>query len=291
MPRTIDEGFRDFLGWLTPTCGESIAASGHRSTVQACLANSYALKRFLRIGSFGNGTSICGYSDVDYLAEVSNDDLSANSFNSLRTLRGILDDRFPRTNVGVRCPAVEVPFGTDARDHTEVVLGFDTGKRVSGHIVYGIPDCTGGWMATAPDAHKAYVVAQDDRLGRKVRPLIRFLKAWKFFRNVPISSFYLEMRVAEYASSEKSIEYGYDVARVLKWLQDLGLARLQDPAGVSGYIRAAKTDQQLNNAYSKLETAATRAANARGRENMGDISGAFDWWRLLYDDQFPRYYR
>ena len=290
MPRTIDEGFRDFLAWLTPTGGESEAARSHRATVQGCLANNYTLKRFLRIGSFGNGTSISAFSDVDYLAEVSPANLSSDSNHCLRRLRGFLDYRFPRSEVGVRCPAVEVPFGTNARNHTEVVLAYDTKKRVGGHIIYGIPNCQGGWMLTAPDAHKAYVVREDERLNRRVRPLIRFVKAWKFYRNVPISSFYLEMRVAQYATARASIVYSYDLARFLKGLLDTGLARLQDPVGVSGYVYACDTQVQLDDALSKLRRAAIRAADARQCVRSGDYSDAFVWWQLLYKDKFPPYY-
>ena len=44
----------------------------------------------------------------------------------------------------------------------------------------------------SPDAHNAYVASIDTKFGGKVKPLIRFIKAWKYFRDVPISSFYLE---------------------------------------------------------------------------------------------------
>lgn len=291
MPRTVDEGFRDFLVNLTPSTTESDAAKNHRASLKACLENNYTLYRFVRIGSFGNGTSISGYSDVDYLAEVSANNLSTDSTYCLSKLRNVLDARFPYTGVGVRCPTVHVPFGTNAKDATEVVLAYDTGRTSGGNTIYGIADCMGSWKDAAPDAHKAYVLEQDSRLSNKVRPLVRFIKAWKFFKNVPISSFYLEMRVAQYATNESTILYSYDVKRFLCWLRDIGLARLQDPCGISGYIYACKTDAQASDALSKLDTAATRATNALQCEQAEKISDAFDWWRLLYADMFPTYYR
>ena len=243
-----------------------------------------------RSGSFGNGTSISGYSDIDYLAEVSTNDLSTDSTYCLNKLRNTLGDRFPYTGVGVRCPTVHVPFGTNAKDSTEVVLAFDSGRTSGGSTIYGIPDCMGSWKHAAPDAHKAYVLTQDIRLSNKVRPLVRFIKAWKFYRTVPISSFYLEMRVAQYATEESTIVYSHDVKRFLCWLRDTGVARLQDPCGISGYVYPCKTDAQATEAISKLDTAATRATNALACEQAGKTSDAFDWWRLLYDDAFPTYY-
>lgn len=291
MPRTVDEGFRDFLVKLTPSTTESEAAKSHRASIKARLANDYTLYRFLRIGSFGNGTSISGYSDVDYLAEVSTSDLKRVSTSSLIALRATLDDRFPNTGVCVRCPAVQVPFGTNARDTTEIVIADDTGRTIDGHTIYNIADCNGGWMDAAPDAHKAFVVEQDDRLSKKVRPLIRFVKAWKFYQSVPISSFYLEMRVAQYAASETSIIYSIDVKRFFTWLVNKNMAALQDPVGVSGYIYPCKTQNQADEAWSKLQTAATRADKARAAEESVKIDDAFYWWRLLYNQGFPTYYR
>src|ERR1700758_2405767 len=111
MPRTIDEGFRDFLKTLTPSSYESDAASKHRASIESCLESNFGLLRFFRIGSFGNGTSISGYSDVDYFASLPNSSLTQSSEYTLRKVRNALDTRFPSTGVRVNCPAVSVPFG------------------------------------------------------------------------------------------------------------------------------------------------------------------------------------
>jgi hypothetical protein len=65
---------------------------------------------------------------------------------------------------------------------------------------------------------------------------------------------------------------------------------MQDPMGFSGYIRACKTEAQRSDALSKLARAVGRATKARQCAANQDISGAFDWWRLLYDDRFPTFY-
>lgn len=289
MPRTIEQGFEDFLSKLKPQTTESEAARSHRASIEACLRNNFGLKRFVRIGSFGNGTSISRRSDVDYLACLPTDQLTQVSTSTLVKVRNALDARFPNTGVAVSCPAITVPFGTRASEITEIVPADRVGES-SGFQVYEIADCAGGWMKASPDAHNAYVKSVDDKLGGKVKPLIRFLKAWKFFRAVPISSFYLELRVARYASDENAIVYDIDVRNVLKRLWDGQLAAMQDPMGVSGYIPACKSDATRADALSKLETAYTRAEKARGAAMNEKISEAFDWWRRLYNDEFPTYY-
>jgi hypothetical protein len=107
---------------------------------------------------------------------------------------------------------------------------------------------------------------------------------------VPISSFYLELRVAKYAERESSILYSIDVKRVLRMLYDSNLAAIQDPMGVSGYIYPCTSDVKLEDARSKLGTAVGRVENAYSSEQAGKIDDAFYWWRLLYNDQFPSYY-
>lgn len=56
MPRSIEEGFEGFLAKLKATAPESDAAKRHRASIEACLKSNFGLKRFVRIGSFGNGT-------------------------------------------------------------------------------------------------------------------------------------------------------------------------------------------------------------------------------------------
>lgn len=290
MPRTIDEGFRDFLAKLTPTGVESTAAKTHRASIESRLKRDFGLSRFVRIGSFGNGTSISGHSDVDYLACLSADTLTKDSNNSLRKVRNSLSGRFPNTGVKVGSPAVVCPFGLRKSGTTEVVPAFYV-EESNKYKVYGIADCAGGWMKASPDAHNAYVAAVDAKLKGKVKPLIRFIKAWKYYRQVPISSFYLEMQVARYASKETEIIYDIDVERVLCQLRDSKLASMRDPMGISGLIPACKTQMLKTTALSKLNTATTRAEKAGVAREKGRTANAFAQWRMLYNSKFPAYYR
>jgi hypothetical protein len=291
MPRTIEEGFRDFHTKLTPSSYESEAAKNHRASIKACLERNFALKYFFRTGSFGNGTSISGYSDVDYFASIPRENLKQNSGITLTQVREALDRRFPRTGVHIDCPAVACPFGTDAKESTEITPADCVELTKAGYLVYEIPDCSGGWMCSSPAVHNAYVREVDQNLGGKVKPLIRFIKAWKYYLNVPISSFYLELRVTKYAEGESSILYDIDVAEIFSLLNRIGLSKMQDPMGISGYVSACSTEAKLDDALSKLSTALSRAEKAIAAKGKGDIWSAFSWWNLVYNSNFPSYYR
>ena len=285
MPRTVDEGFREFLSRLTPSEAESNAAQSHRATIEQCLRANFGLVRFTRIGSFGNGTSISGFSDVDYLACLPRDERTQNSASMLAKVRNALDARFPSTGVHVRTPAIVLPFGNNIAEQTEVVPADLVASN--GFPVYEIADGGGGWMRTSPDAHKEYVRSVNERLGGRAKSLIRCLKAWKCIWNVPIYSFYIELRVAKYASTEKAIVYHLDVRTILAQLLNAGLAQMQDPTGVSGYIPACPSEAAYAEALSKLSTAAIRAEKAVNAIHAEKLSEAFDWLRLLFGDWFP----
>ena len=289
--RTVEEGFNDFLAWITPTPGHSEAVKSHRKSISDTLTANFGMRRFFDTGSFGNDTSIHGHSDVDYFASIPDEKLDNDSNKALVQVRNALDARFPNTGVRVSCPAIRLPFGTDAKETTEVVPAVCLGKTSGYQYYYYIPNCSGKWMKSSPETHNAYVSSVDRRLGFKVKPLIRFLKAWKYYRSVPISSFYLELRVAKWSENESAIIYDMDVRSILHHLASIELAGIQDPTGVSGLIQPCNTDVQYNDALSKLETALSRASNARDASSNNDVASAFKWWNMLYDNKFPSYYK
>lgn len=159
----------------------------------------------------------------------------------------------------------------------------------NGKSVYDIADGNGGWMKASPSIHNAYVRDINSNLSNKVKPLIRYIKAWKYYKNVHISSFYLELRTTKYAEKESSIVYSIDIKNILKFLFDNDLPAIQDPKGISGYINPCKTDTMKDDSISKLETALSRAEKAREAEIKGNIKDAFYWWDLLFDNNFPSY--
>lgn len=261
----------------------------HRASIEACLKANFGLLRFFRTGSFGNGTSVSGYSDVDYLASIPRDKLKNDSDSTLRELKVVLDARFPNTGVYIDAPAVVVPFGTDPSETTEVVPG-DFIKKDSGYTVYDIPNGNGGWMKSSPEMHNAYVDLLNDKFSKKVEPLIRFVKAWKYYNNVPVSSFYLEMFVAVYISTEKSVYYSIDIKNIFAKLESTALASVNDPLGIAGAIVACKSNTDRQKTLSELKDAVRRSGFAVAAEHGGDMKSAFYWWDLVFDGKFPGYY-
>jgi len=291
MPRTINEGFDDFHDHLKLVASESEAVKNHRVSIEACLKSNFGMNRFFKTGSIGNGTNVNGYSDTDYFAGIPRENLKENSATTLRQVKEALEARFSTTSgIRVDSPAVIIPFGTKTSETTEIIPA-DYMRTENGVNIYDIPDGSGGWMKSSPKAHNDYVTGINLKLNCKVKPLIRFIKAWKFYNNAPISSFYLEMRTAKFASGETSILYSYDIRNIFRKLVDNDLASMNNPSGIAGSIEACRSETERTDALSKLNTALNRADKARDAEDANNIKDAFDWWNLIFNYKFPSYYR
>jgi hypothetical protein len=290
MPtRSVPQGFEELHKRLVTSATETEAAKKHRQSIEECLKANFGLLRFFRSGSFGNGTNIRIYSDVDYFAWLPHDRLENDSGKALSDLAVALRKRFPTTRgIRVDSPAVVVPFGTHASEAHEIIPAKIESNK--GPFVYLIPDGNGGWMRSSPEAQNDYVRLVNENLEGRLKPLIRFLKAWKYFENVPFSSFYLELVTTKYGEHEHPIIYSWDVKDVLKTLWESKLTVVEDPAGKSGKVEAYRTSLQKVDVLKKVETAWQRAEAARDCEENGNASGAFYWWDLVYDGNFPSYY-
>jgi hypothetical protein len=287
--RTIAQGFDTFHTRITPSGYESGKAASHKVAITSRLKDYYDLKQLFYSGSANNGTSISHHSDVDFFAWIPTNKLKKNSATSLREIKECLQERFPSTRIYVDSPAIVLDFGSSDWDRAEVIPA-DYVEDKGGKNVYDIPDRAEGWVRSSPSTHTSYVQDENTRVSKKLKPLIRFLKAWKYYCNVPISSFYLELRATRWMEEESSIVYDIDLCTLFRKLDSCSLASMQDPKGISGYVAACATEAKKADALSKLSTARTRAEKAREAESSGKTSDAFDWWDKLFDGNFPGYY-
>lgn len=292
MPTTIEDAFDQLISQLRASKAEVATAASHRSSIKAKLEDSFEVTAFFRSGSFGNGTNVSGYSDVDYFAVIPTSKLKGDSAATLAEVAAALRARFPLTlNIRVNGPAVQVPFGLDGAEHTEIVPVDATGITKLGFRQFDMPDGRGGWMFTAPESHNAYVASLDKTLGARFKSLVRILKGWKFLRSVPIKSFYLEMFAARYASNEPAISFPLDLLRILQSLRDTGLPAIIDPRFPDDgrYLYPCETALQHTEALGKIHTAAGWAEDAWDHQALGRVAQAFNSWALVFNHAFPSY--
>ena len=292
MPVTIEAAFLELINKLRSSRTEIGAAASHRQSIKTKLEQVFGMAAFFRSGSFGNGTNVSGYSDVDYFAVIPTANLKADSSVTLSQIASALRERFPTTpNIRANGPAVQVPFGLDGAEHTEIVPVDATGITKLGYRQFDMPDENGGWMFSAPESHNAYVEHHDDRLQGRLRQLIRLVKAWRSLRNAPIRSFYLEMYVTRYAAAETTIIYDLDVRSVLQRLAGEGLPAIIDPRFPDDrkFLHPCSTANNHADALAKLITSAQWAQDAVEHRLGGRDHSAFERWALVYNYTFPAY--
>jgi len=288
MTRTVNEAFEVFLERLVPTEAQREAGASHRASVKSALEAKLTVNNFYETGSFSQGTGVRGYSDIDALVSLGNTK-PESSYTALNWVKEALSARFTQTTVKIRRPAVVVEFG-GGYETWEVIPGFLTNRGSSDQLVYDIPGPSAGssYIDSAPKEHLAYV-NECNKAPHKgdAKDLARLIKAWKYFRSVPISSFYLEMRCAQHVATQKNYVHVYDVCQVLEKLVSHELAPMNDPKGAAGRIHACSSDANRVDALSKLSTAASRARKALDAFKEESYEDTFYYLDLLFADKFP----
>jgi Second Messenger Oligonucleotide or Dinucleotide Synthetase domain len=290
MARTVTKAFDEFLTRLTPLESEREARAKHKDDVEAALRNSIEIGRFLEIGSFHHGTGIRRHCDVDLLVCIKSAK-PGSSDTALGWVKNALTASFPNTRVRVSRPAVVIEFanGTEA---WKVIPGFSAGRGDDNVRVYEIPGAETGWMGTAPEAHASYLdeINSIGKVSGGAKKLARLAKAWRYYNEVPISSFYLEMRAAEYISGEETHIPVWDICGLLQKLDQLGLAPMKDPKTVAGQFDPCLTPGMREEAVSKLRRGANRARKAIEAYHKEEMDEVFYYLDLLFGGNFPSRY-
>jgi hypothetical protein len=236
-------------------------------------------------GSFHHGTGIRNRSDVDVLVSIGNAK-PGTSETALNWVKDALSTSFPTTVVRISRPAVVVEFASG--DETwEVIPGFL--KSSDSSPLYDIPGPSTGWIDSAPTAHLDYVNECNKKDGVKgaAKKLARLAKAWKYYCDVPVSSFYLEMRAAQHMAAQSAFIAVWDVCLLLESLQSSGLAAMNDPKGRTGRFHPCSSEYHRDIALSRLDTAATRARKSLEAYRKNNIDDAFHYLGLLFGGRFP----
>ncbi|MEU6896824.1 nucleotidyltransferase [Streptomyces virginiae] len=288
MALTVFQAFDIFLERLTPLPSERDAKARHRLSVETSLKGSasFGVHRFRETGSFGHGTGIRNHCDVDLLVSMTGS--KPTSDTALRWVKEALKASFPMTIVEIRRPTVVVRFAGGA-EQWEILPGFRASPQGE-TPVYDIPGPASGWMSSAPTAHLDYVNGVNQQAGilGGAKKLARLAKAWKYYNQVPISSFYLEMRAAQYMAAQASFSAALHLCGYLEWLDQIALADMNDPMGKASRFSACSSAATKTTALSNLHTAATRARKAVTAEQAWNTRQALDYLDLVFGHQFPK---
>lgn len=290
MARTVTQAFDEFLARLAPPDLERQARAQHREGVEKALKSSIDVGRFYEVGAFGNGTGIRKHCAVDLLVSIKGAK-PGSSDTALEWVKHALAANFPNTRVRVSRPAVVVEFANG--DETwKLIPAFSAGRSDDNVHVYEIPGPQTGWMESAPEAHLKYVdeINTVGKISGGAKKLARLAKAWKYYNEVPVSSFYLEMRAAEYMSGEETHIPLWDICGLLRKLDQISLAPMKDPKTVAGQFDACSSTATHEEAISKLRRSSNRARKATEAFHKEDMAEVFYYLDQLFGGNFPSRY-
>lgn len=276
MTQTTTQYLDSLLTSYTPPSTYFDQARTHRAGIESRLDGWLGVKEMFETGSLKHGTGVRFYSDVDYIVSLKG--ARPTSTTSLNNVRTALKDKYLNTTVRVARPAVVCEFA-GGNETVEVVPAFDA---IGGG--YWIPDPkTGEWMKTHPKDHNSYVNNANKKHSGAAKKLARLAKTWKYKRNVPISSCYLEMRAAKYANDQSSWILPIDLYYFLSHLHALDLAAMNDPTGLGSRFNAYSSDSAKQDALSKLDTAVSRALKAKDHYLASKHAEAIAQWKLVFN--------
>lgn len=289
--------FQSLLGWLEPSAREMTSLARHRETIVKRLKVLFGDIRVEPIGSHSRGTAVSGQSDLDLIIYLPGDEARwggrlVNSDRVLTRVRNTLLERFTTTRIGKDAQAVVVTFSGDSQV-VDIVPAFWTGMVESVSLkkkrpLFKIPDGSGGWFDSSPQAHKAYIDGEDEAAGGRLRRTAQLIKFWAACRqHVVLTSFHLELVLAQSSICRAPGGYAQYLVQVFEILASRRCRALQDPLGISGLIPAARTLAQVEQTLSAVLASLTMARRARQEELGGNTSGAYGLWRRVFNGQFP----
>lgn len=264
----------------TPSAEARAAASRHRQEIEDWLKADLDIIRMRETGSWHHGTALDRFSDVDYLVSMTGT-RPASSADVLDRICGSLNRGFSGAYASVNRPAVRLRFFDDGPD-VEITPGY---YRATDD--YHIPDPDGsGWIKSNPAVHLAYVNEVQRKTDNGAKGLVRLVKTWKAFNQVPLSSFYLEMRTAQYALANKQILLDWDLVGVFRALSRSGLAAMNDPTDYGRRISSGTSGlAEAFTAKFAVEEAERLADLAKKAADNGDHGAAINYLLQLFKVQ------
>jgi len=277
MSETTTSYLSSLLSKYTPSSTYFDKARGHRSSIEVRLDNWLGLSEMFETGSLRHGTGVWFYSDVDYIVSLKG--ARPTPTTALNNVRDALKDKFPNTTVRVSRPAVVSEFA-NGEETVEVVPAY-----VASEGGYWIPDPKDAskWMKTHPKDHNSWVNTVNQKHSGGAKKLARLAKMWKYKRNVPVSSCYLEMRAAKYADDQSSWVLPIDLYFYFLRLSSLELAAMNDPTHLGSRFTACSSTSNRDDAVSKLNTAVGRAEKAHTAYMKDDHATAIANWKLVFN--------
>jgi hypothetical protein len=245
----------------------------------------------LYVGSYGRGTAIDGFSDLDMVFELPGslykqyDEYVGNGQSALlQAVRASIAKTYSTTAIRADGQVILVPF--DDGITIEVVPVF-----VNRAGTYTFPDANGGgsWKTTNPRPEIAAIATRNSECNGNLIPLCRMMRAWKQERVVPIGGLLVDTLAYQFIESytyrDKSyLYYDYMCRDFLGWMADQSATQEYWRAPGSGqYVYGKGLFQYKARVCQNLAIAAIEHEQATPKREWS----AKQKWREIFGTSFP----
>ncbi|MGC0141407.1 SMODS domain-containing nucleotidyltransferase [Pseudactinotalea sp. Z1732] len=280
------EGFDRYLASRAPTESHRAEVRRYRERVREVIAEHHRLMGFFQSGSFQHGTAVMPYSDVDYIARIHYEDRPGSSSTVLNNLRDLLKRELWEATVTVSRPTVTLKF-PGLLPYYEITPAYYERGSTDENRVLLIPAPGGGWREAAPKAHNKIVADLDRKHTGDIRVTARLLKAWKYNHGVSVSSFYLEMRAAEFGKNNDRVFPFTAIRSIVTTLVNQGLPAMNDPARLVSRISACSSESSRTSAMTHLRKFKKDIDNAHSAWLANDRYDMNQALQAIWGSDFP----
>jgi predicted nucleotidyltransferase len=290
MATTIDGAFSEFKSNLEITGLQASTVSSRQQNVRKIVSEELTVSDSFLTGSYSRHTMIAPLKEADIDIFVVLDNGYFHHYNGqnggqaglLDLLKSALKRTYSKTpDISRNGQAVTITF-TDFI--VDVVPAFN--RKGGGYLIPN--SISQNWISTDPQKHTKIWTADNTAHNGDLVPLIKMIKAWNKTINNFFQSFHLEVmvlqilqgvRISNYSSGAR---YFFDKGRTYVTKQN------PDPAGYQGDVGAyLNTQQKIDNAVSRFQTAYKRALQAENWTSRNSITTAIQEWRKIFGSYFP----
>lgn len=289
---SISSRFETFLSNISLTDAQRTAGTDRRSSVVKALNAHYwgtdsGTSNSKYVGSWSKLTRIRPPRDVDVLftlpVSVYNkfEGRTGNKQSQLlQEVKGVLAAKFPYTDVRGDGPVVKVPFVSYNVELAPAFTLQDAGYWVC------MTDSGGYYKKADYDAEFDIIKNSAEQTNGNTRNLIRMMKCWQGYCDVPLKSFWIELIAVDFLRNwehrDKSKHY-YD------WMVRDFLKYLESKANGNLYAPGTYETMYIGSAWlTKATSARLRAEKACTLETTDPIA-AGDEWQKIFGADIPKY--
>ena len=284
--RTLEQAVHEFTVNLNLSDRERREAKRQKEVLRANLRAWPVVQRDFISGSYKRGTAIRPLHDIDlFLVLDRNKDpklTSASPHEVLLELRERLRAAYPerRDLPKLQNRSVNIQFdGTG--------IGYDVVPAFSRKGHYLVPDRDlKRWIQSRPDDHVAVLDRAVKRVGEKLKPLIRMLKAGNQESGKPLRSFHLEVMACAVLKKPPS-SYLEGLQVLFSGLAEAVLQPCPEPARLGPALDADLTPGQREQAQTRLRSAAREVRLAVGDAEHGRLGLAHSRLFKLFGPAYP----